>query len=198
MRGCILTVATLAMALAGCVQPTDPSPTPATPNTTPTKPKPTPTAGGIYLTPAKAFHRWQADPQRVHILDVRTPAEFLFGGRATMARNVPVMMLANRWDAERSQPAWSINKSFAADVKKHCKAGDTILVMCRSGERSLKAVSVLKAAGFTDVHNIRGGFEGEIAEDCNCPNADSAAVPGWKSAGMPWTMKMEPTLMYQP
>ena len=38
------------------------------------------TALGLYVTAKEAYDMWQADPEKVKILDVRTPEEFLFVG----------------------------------------------------------------------------------------------------------------------
>jgi hypothetical protein len=48
------------------------------------------TALGLYLTAKEAYAKWQADPEGVKIVDVRTPEEFLFVGHPTMAWKIPV------------------------------------------------------------------------------------------------------------
>ncbi|TWU31307.1 rhodanese-like domain-containing protein [Novipirellula artificiosorum] len=40
---------------------------------------------GLYVTAQEAYAIWQADPDNVKILDVRTPEEFLFVGHPPMA-----------------------------------------------------------------------------------------------------------------
>ena len=89
MRNSVLTAMSALAVVAGCAQPPAAAPMPRNSEATTERPAPpatpVPAAGGIYLTPAKAYRLWQADPARVHILDVRTPAEFLFAGRPTMA-----------------------------------------------------------------------------------------------------------------
>lgn len=69
------------------------------------------------------------------LLDVRTPDEFN-AGHIEGAMNVPVQVL----DAQLATlPA---------------KKDQDIVVYCRSGMRSAKARSKLKAAGFTKVHDL--------------------------------------------
>ena len=44
----------------------------------------------LYLTPQEAYAMWQADPEKVHILDVRRFEEYTFVGHLEMVRNVPL------------------------------------------------------------------------------------------------------------
>ena len=40
---------------------------------------------GLYLTAKEAFEKWEAAPENVFVLDVRTPEEYIFVGHAEMA-----------------------------------------------------------------------------------------------------------------
>ena len=53
-------------------------------------PKSKQTVLGLYLTAKEAFSKWHAASDKVVILDVRTPEEYIFVGHAPMARNIPV------------------------------------------------------------------------------------------------------------
>lgn len=57
--------------------------------------------------------------------------------------------------------------------------------MCRSGDRSARAVNLLKDAGFTTVYSVIDGFEGDMAPQ------GRRTVNGWKNPGLPWTCKLE-------
>ena len=46
---------------------------------------------GLYVTAKEAYEKWQADPEKVMIIDVRTPEEYLFVGHPTMAWNIPAL-----------------------------------------------------------------------------------------------------------
>ncbi len=153
---------------------------------------------GTFLTPAKAYQRWRARPDRVHILDVRTPAEYIFVGHGPMARNIPLKFLTHKWDPAKKQPVMRPNPDFIAQVRKAYRPDDTILVMCQSGLRGAAAVGRMRAAGFTDVQNIHGGFEGDVRKDCNCPDVGKRTVNGWKNSALAWTYDLEPELMYLP
>ncbi len=64
------------------------------------------------------------------------------------------------------------------------EAGDKarpILLICRSGKRTLDAGKALEAAGFTDVSHVVNGFEGELNE-----HFKRSSVNGWRFEGLPW------------
>ena len=46
---------------------------------------------------------WKADPERVHLIDVRTPEQYVFVGHAEMARNIPLLYVKHEWNAETGQ-----------------------------------------------------------------------------------------------
>lgn len=97
-------------------------------------------------------------------VDVRDRDEFE-EGRPAGAVNVPL-------DDESGEP-------FASRMEKRFGKSAPVVVGCRSGKRSARAVAELDAAGFTDVVECRTGFDGtrgvfgELRE------------PGWKREGLP-------------
>lgn len=156
-------------------------------------PKEKQTAIGLYVTSQEAYAMWQADPENVIILDVRTPEEFLFVGHPPMAWMVPVITQSYEWDAEKEKFPMTLLPDFVARVAQVAKPDVTILVTCRSGGRSAIACNLLAQAGFTKVYNIIDGMEGD-------GNGDSASTPqgGWKNSGCPWTKKLTPKRMVLP
>ncbi|HEY0666257.1 MAG TPA: rhodanese-like domain-containing protein [Gallionella sp.] len=77
--------------------------------------------------------------QGAMLLDVREPAEYA-EVHAANVKLIPLGQLGSRLQeiaAQKDQP---------------------IVVMCRSGRRSAKAVSLLQEAGFTKVSNMSGGM----------------------------------------
>lgn len=121
----------------------------------------------------------EEDP-RALLIDVRSNMEFLFIGHPVGAISIP-------WIDE---PDWIINPNFAADVRKlilggldHDSAGHNvpILLICRSGKRSLEAGKLLLKEGFHDVYNIADGFEGELDESHH-----RSLLAGWRFDGLPW------------
>ena len=53
-------------------------------------PKGKQTALGLYVTAKEAWEKWKVEPEKVKILDVRTPEEYLFVGHPTMAWKIPI------------------------------------------------------------------------------------------------------------
>ena len=73
---------------------------------------------GLYVTAKEAYDMWQADPEGVKILDVRTPEEWVFIGHAPMATNIPFAFMAYVWDDEKKGFTWSLNPDFVELVKE--------------------------------------------------------------------------------
>ena len=155
-------------------------------------PKGKQTVLGLYVTAKEAYEKWKAEPEKVMILDVRTPEEFLFVGHPTMAWKIPVAVQSYEWDAAKGQFPMKPLPDFASRVKKVAKLDDTILVMCRSGGRSATPVNMLAQAGFTHVHNIIDGMEGDAVEDPASVFLGQRLKNGWKNSGCPWTYKLTP------
>jgi len=161
-------------------------------------PKEKQTALGLYVTAREGYAKWQAAPDKVKILDVRTPEEFLFVGHPDMAWKIPVIAQSYEWDAEKGKFPMKLLPDFVARVQTVIKPEDTIMVTCRSGGRSAIACNLLAQAGFKNVFNIIDGMEGDA-------NGDSASVAqaqplkdGWKNSGCPWTKKLTPERMVLP
>lgn len=56
-----------------------------------------------------------------------------------------------------------------------------VLLLCRSGKRSVLAAEAAAVAGFRNVFNVLEGFEGEIDERQQRGGSD-----GWRFHGLPW------------
>ena len=56
-----------------------------------------------------------------------------------------------------------------------------IVLICRSGKRSMEAGRVLLEAGFKRVFSINEGFEGELDD-----HHHRSTVGGWRFHGLPW------------
>jgi len=154
------------------------------------------TALDLYVTAKEAFQRWQAAPDKVKIIDVRTPEEFIFVGHPPMAWKIPVAAQSYEWDAEKKQYPMKPLLDFVTRVQTIARPDDTLMVMCRSGGRSAIAANFLAQAGFKNVYNIIDGMEGDANGD-----SDSAAQgkqDGWKNSGGPWTKKLTPERMVLP
>jgi rhodanese-related sulfurtransferase len=161
-------------------------------------PKEKRTVLGLYVTAKEAYEMWKADPEKVIILDVRTPEEYLFVGHPPMAWKIPFAVQTYEWDAEKGLFPMKPLPDFVSRVQSAAKPGDTILAMCRSGGRSAMAANKLAEAGFDRVYSIIDGMEGDKVDD---PESVFHGMPmrnGWKNSGLPWTCKLIPERMLLP
>jgi rhodanese-related sulfurtransferase len=133
----------------------------------------------IGLSPPEAYQLLRENP-RATLVDIRSSMEFLFVGHPSGAVHVP-------WIDE---PDWVENPHFVTDIRKLMLGGavcDTpgscapILLICRSGKRSLEAGKALLAAGFGRVYHVDEGFEGELDE-----HHHRSSRGGWRFHGLPW------------
>lgn len=157
---------------------------------------------GLYLTAQEAAHMIAESGSKILFLDVRTRAEVTFVGMPTSVdANVPILIRPDFpvWDDEKATFRLEQNLDFIPEVKrrlaeKGLMPNDTIILTCRSGDRSALAADTLAAAGFTKVYTIVDGFEGDLAKDGR--TAGQRTVNGWKNAGLPWSYKLDKAKMY--
>jgi len=161
-------------------------------------PKAKQTVLGLYVTAKEAYAKWQVEPNKVKILDVRTPEEFLFVGHPTMAWKIPVASQVYEWDAAKAQFPMNPLPDFVSRVQAVAKPADTLLVMCRSGGRGALAVNLLAQAGFKQVFNIVDGMEGDVVTDPDSAFLGQRLKNGWKNSGCPWTYTLTPDRMLLP
>lgn len=164
----------------------------------PAVPKEMQTSLGLYLTPAEAYAMWKASPAAVSVIDVRTPEEYIFVGHPPMAWSIPLALQTWQWDPKGKSLPMKPNPDFVKQVAESFGKDDTILVICRSGGRSAKAVNALATAGYTKVYNVVEGFEGDLVNDPSSPNHGLRAKNGWRNAGLPATYDLEPARMKLP
>jgi rhodanese-related sulfurtransferase len=125
-----------------------------------------------HLDPLAAYAFLQQHPQAAFV-DCRTEIEHLYVGFPVGAEHV----------AWQEAPDWAIDPQFAAKVARVVKGDLTrpVLLICRSGSRSVDAGEELEAAGFTQVINVLEGFEGPLDE-----NYHRGTLGGWRFRGLPW------------
>ena len=124
------------------------------------------------LQPKEAYDWLQAHTDALFV-DVRMEIESLYVGRPPSMVNVPWYEYPDlQPDAVR----------FAQTVATEATGKDQpLLLLCRSGQRTLAAGKALEAAGFTDVQHVVHGFEGELDE-----RFKRSTVSGWRFEGLPW------------
>ena len=131
-----------------------------------------------HLSPREAYDILQSIPSAL-LIDIRSNMEFLFVGHPTDALHVP-------WIDE---PDWEVNPDFVKEVRQLmlggvCDQGEStppIILICRSGKRSVDAGNVLLEAGFHNVCHVDEGFEGDRDNDHH-----RSSVGGWRFRGLPW------------
>jgi len=155
------------------------------------------TSLALYLTAEQAYAMWRAEPERIHVVDVRTPEEYIFVGHAEMARNVPLLFIEYDWDTEKNEPVVRPNPEFVSRMQGLFAPTDALLVMCRSGGRSALAVNALANAGFDHVYNVIDGFEGDKVDDPTSAYDGKRMKNGWKNSGSPWTYECDPALLWR-
>lgn len=124
-----------------------------------------------YLKPREAWQFMQDHPMSV-LIDVRSKMEHAYVGHPCGAIHIP-------W---KEAPTWALNHDFVPDVQKTVPDKDTpILLLCRSGQRSLAAANALRDAGYKNLVNIDEGFEGPLDQ-----NKHRGTEGGWRFNGLPW------------
>lgn len=130
------------------------------------------------IDPVDAWRLLQSNPQAI-LIDVRSSVEFLFVGHPVGAIHVPWM----------DEPDWTQNPEFTRQVTAGVAgtrngaeaARIPVLLICRSGKRSLEAGEVLAQAGFAELYNVSTGFEGDLDHEHH-----RSTVNGWRFDGLPW------------
>jgi rhodanese-related sulfurtransferase len=125
-----------------------------------------------HLSPRDAWALIQAQPDALFV-DVRMEIESLYVGRPPGVENIP-------W---YEYPDLTANPAaFAAAVEREAGSKTrTVVLICRSGKRTVEAGQALETAGFTDVVNVLHGFEGELDDRFH-----RSTVSGWRFEGLPW------------
>lgn len=160
------------------------------------------TKAGLYMHTADAYKHATENKDKVLFLDVRTKEEVQFLGMATVVdANVPYMQNSDWFEWNDSGKSFKLvpNNSFGAEVERRLKEkglgkDDTIIVMCRSGDRSSLAANILTDLGYKKVYSVVEGYEGDLAQAG--PNKGRRVVNGWKNDGLPWTYELDKKKMF--
>lgn len=105
------------------------------------------------------------------LVDVRTAEERQFVGRVEESIHVPWMI----------GPALRRNPRFVRDLELRVRRDSIVLLLCRSGSRSMAAAQALTQARFTDAFSVLEGFEGALDQRLQRGNEG-----GWRKRGLPW------------
>ena len=158
-------------------------------------------SAGLYLEAMEVptFIDASGGTAKVLFLDIRTRAEAMFVGMpATVDALVPfveVQEIMSDWDTQRGAYKLEPMQDFVPEVLRRLQAkqlskADTVVLICRSGDRSGRAATRLTEDGFAKVYSVIDGFEGDLSVD------GRRNVNGWRKAGLPWSYKLDRTKMY--
>ena len=119
--------------------------------------------------PPELAWQWLQSGEAV-LVDVRTDAEREWVGKVPGA-------IAVAW---KQWPGMALNTSFDAQLLAAVPQGRKVVLLCRSGVRSVVAAQRATSLGLL-AYNILEGFEGEVDGGGQRGN-----LGGWRLRGLPW------------
>ncbi len=123
------------------------------------------------ISPTQAHEILSSNSQAI-LIDTRTYLEYSFVGHPIGAVHVPL----------KRPPNWEAFPDFVEQVEQHIHSKSIpVILMCRSGVRSLDAAKLLEQAGFQTLYNMDEGFEGDKDH-----NHHRGTLGGWRFHKLPW------------
>lgn len=122
------------------------------------------------FTPQEAYQFLKEHPEAVFI-DIRSQIEHFFVGNPPGVVNIP-------W---QDAPDFELNPAFLQEVNQIAEPHQPLVLICRSGHRSIDAGNFLLRAGYEKVYNVLEGFEGDRDEQHH-----RSSINGWRFRGLPW------------
>ena len=119
--------------------------------------------------PPELAWQWLQSGEAV-LVDVRTDAEREWVGKVPGA-------IAIAW---KQWPGMALNASFDAQLLAAVPQGRKVVLLCRSGVRSVVAAQRATSLGLL-AYNILEGFEGDVDGGGQRGN-----LGGWRLRGLPW------------
>ena len=120
------------------------------------------------IPPALAWQWVQAG--NAVLVDVRTDAERAWVGQVPGAKVV----------AWKQWPQMLMNPDFDTQLQAVVPSGSKVLLLCRSGVRSVAAAQRATELGL-QAYSILEGFEGDLDA-----NGQRGSLNGWRYRGLPW------------
>lgn len=128
-----------------------------------------PASGYAGDVPPELAWQWLQSGQAV-LVDVRTDAEREWVGRVPDA-------IALAW---KQWPGMAMNADFDEALREAVPASQKVVLLCRSGVRSVAAAKRASELGI-EAYNILEGFEGDADE-----HGQRGHRGGWRFRGLPW------------
>ena len=128
-----------------------------------------PATGYAGDVPAELAWQWLQSGEAV-LVDVRTDAEREWVGKVPGA-------IAVAW---KQWPGMAANQNFDEQLRAAVPEGKKVVLLCRSGVRSVAAAQRATGLGI-EAYNILEGFEGDVDA-----NGQRGCLSGWRKRGLPW------------
>jgi len=126
-----------------------------------------------HLLPRQAWDLIRSRPDALFV-DVRMEIEYLYVGH-------PPGVVHVAWYEYPDLHAHPDDFVRRVGLEAGGRTDVPVVLICRSGKRTVEAGQVLEAAGFTDVVNVLHGFEGDLDE-----HFQRSRLNGWRFDGLPW------------
>ena len=125
----------------------------------------------IFNIPSKKVKDFLNDNPNSVVHDVRTEEEWSSIGKPDAeSLNSKTLFISLLLGPDRQK-----NENFVKDfIDKKVSKKDNVLIICRSGVRSMAAAKLLQQQGYKNLINISDGFEG-----------NPATGEGWKKSNLP-------------
>jgi rhodanese-related sulfurtransferase len=125
----------------------------------------------IFNMPSEKIKDFLNDNSNSVVLDVRTEEEWSSVGKPDAeSLNSKTLFISILVGPDRQK-----NENFVQEfLDKKVSKKDNVLIICRSGVRSMAAAKLLEQQGYKKLINISDGFEG-----------NSATGGGWKKSNLP-------------
>ena len=128
-----------------------------------------PATGYAGDVPAELAWQWLQSGEAV-LVDVRTDAEREWVGKVPGA-------IAVAW---KQWPGMAANPNFDEQLRAAVPEGQKVVLLCRSGVRSVAAAQRATGLGI-EAYNILEGFEGDVDA-----TGQRGHLGGWRKRGLPW------------
>ena len=129
------------------------------------------------ISPKDAWALLSSDDKAV-LVDVRTRAEWAYVGMPDLS-GIGKQVVTIEWKLLNG----ALNEEFISQLSSVVPQGEAsvLLMLCRSGVRSLAAGVEARKAGYAEVFNVADGFEGQ-----HNSQGQRKSVSGWCFDGLPW------------
>lgn len=162
------------------------------------------TKPGLYLDARQAYALKQRLGAQALFVDIRTRGEVSYVGMPDLVdAHIPILEHPDNapWDDKNNRFKMELNTGFEAEMLRRLSErgltkNDTIILICRSGDRSARAANVLFEAAYKNIYTVVDGFEGDMQKEG--PDAGRRSVNGWKNSGLPWSYQLDKNKMALP